>query len=194
MNRNDWEAANGHKGGVFWFTGLSGAGKTTLSRMAEKELLNRGIRCIVIDGDQLRQGLNQDLGFSENDRKENLRRAAEVAMMFLNAGFVVLVSMISPSRTVRDKIRHRFQADEFAEVYVQCALEICERRDPKGLYQKARTGEIQGFTGIDAIYEPPIRAELTINTEQESVENGMHALVEFIIKNYAGSAQKERIL
>jgi adenylylsulfate kinase len=194
MERNDWEIVNGHIGGVIWLTGLSGSGKTTLCQKAEKDLIKRGIRCVVIDGDQLRQGLNHDLGFSEHDRKENMRRAAEVAAMFLNAGFVVLVSMISPSRAVRDIIRHRFQSKDFAEIYVKCSLETCERRDPKGLYQKARKGEIRDFTGIDAIYEPPIRAELTVNTEHESTENCMHLFVEFVIKNFARKAQREETI
>lgn len=184
MRKKDWEILNGHKAGVFWFTGLSGSGKSTLSQQAEKELFKRGIRCAVIDGDQLRKGLNVDLGFSEEDRKENMRRAAEVASMFLDHGFVVLVPMISPSAAARDAIRHRFQSTLFAEIYVQCSLETCEQRDPKGLYQKVRRGEIREFTGIDAIYEPPIQAELTLNTEVSDMESCVDLLVDFIIKNH----------
>ena len=188
MQRNDWEMLNGHKGGVFWFTGLSGSGKTTLSKKAEEELFKQGIRSVVIDGDQLRQGLNIDLGFSEEDRSENMRRASEVAAMFLNHGFVVLVPMISPSSAARDVIRHRFNSSDFAEIYVQCSLETCEQRDPKGLYRKARKGEIREFTGIDAIYEPPEQAELTVNTENSDMDSCVNKLVEFVIHNYANMA------
>lgn len=185
MTRNDWEILNGHKGAVLWFTGLSGAGKTTLSRKAEEKLFNQGIRCVVIDGDQLRQGLNADLGFSEEDRKENMRRAAEVAAMFLNQGFIVLVSMISPSSAAREEIRRRFSPRDFAEIHVKCSIEACEQRDPKGLYQKARKGEIRAFTGIDAIYEPPEHAELTVNTEDTDLESCVSKLMEYVIHNYA---------
>jgi adenylylsulfate kinase len=192
MERNDWQSLNGHKGGVFWLTGLSGSGKTTLCQQAEQELFRRGVRSVVIDGDQLRKGLNHDLGFSEQDREENLRRAAEVATMFLNTGFVVLVPMISPSSKVRSLIRQRFQSEDFAEVYVKCSLETCEQRDPKGLYQKARKGEIRDFTGIDAIYEPPMHPELIVNTEYESIDNSARSLVEFVIHTTMSEEQKVR--
>ncbi|WP_042206777.1 adenylyl-sulfate kinase [Paenibacillus durus] len=191
MRRNVIERLNGHRGGVVWFTGLSGSGKTTLSELVEEALFKRGFKCVVIDGDQLRAGLNRDLGFSEADREENLRRAAEVAAMFLNVGFVVLVPMISPAREVRDKIRHRFDSKDFAEVYVKCSIEMCERRDPKGLYQKARKGEIRYFTGIDAIYEAPIRPELTVDTEHTSIEYCTQQLVEFIIRKFDIKSERE---
>lgn len=185
MIRSDWETLNGHKGAVLWFTGLSGAGKTTLSRNVEEGLVKQGIRSVVIDGDQLRQGLNADLGFSEADRKENMRRAAEVSTMFLNQGFVVLVSMISPSSEAREEIRRRFSPGDYAEIYVKCSIEACEKRDPKGLYQKVRKGEIRRFTGIDAIYEPPVFAELTVNTEDNDLECCVSKLMDYIIHNYA---------
>ncbi|RCW50912.1 adenylyl-sulfate kinase [Paenibacillus prosopidis] len=191
MKRSDWESLNGHKGGVIWFTGLSGSGKTTLSQVAERELFQRGIRSIVIDGDQLRQGLNRDLGYTDHDRKENMRRAAEIAAMFLNAGFVVLVTMISPSVAVRGMIRQRFHSEEYSEIYVKCSLETCERRDPKGLYKKARAGEILDFTGIDSIYEPPLQAELTIDTEHNSMEKCALKLVEFVIQRHNNLGIKE---
>ncbi|AKG37691.1 adenylyl-sulfate kinase [Paenibacillus durus] len=191
IRRKAIERMNGHRGGVVWFTGLSGSGKTTLSQYVEEALFKRGFKCVVLDGDQLRAGLNRDLGFSEEDREENLRRAAEVAAMFLNAGFVALVPMISPSREARDKIRHRFDSRDFAEVYVKCSIEVCERRDPKGLYQKARKGEIRHFTGIDALYEAPIQPELTIDTEHSSVENCTQQLVEFIIRKFDIKSERE---
>lgn len=182
--RNIIERLNGHRGGIVWFTGLSGSGKTTLSQNVEKELFGRGFKCIVIDGDQLRVGLNRDLGFSEDDREENMRRAAEVATMFLNVGFVVMLPMISPSREVREKIRLRFDSKDFAEVYVKCSIDTCERRDPKGLYQRARKSELRNFTGIDAIYEAPLQPELTVDTEHRSIEVCTQELVEFIIRKF----------
>lgn len=182
MLRTDWERVNGHKGGVFWFTGLSGAGKSTISQQVELELYKRSIRSVVIDGDQLRHGLNADLGFSEQDRAENMRRAAEMATMFLNKGFVVIVAMISPSSVARQGIRQHFQLNDYREVYVECSLDICEERDPKGLYQKARTGEIREFTGIDAMYEPPDTPELIINTENSDLKECTNELVAYILQ------------
>lgn len=175
-----------------WFTGLSGSGKTTLSQIVVEQLFDRGFKCVVIDGDQLRAGLNRDLGFSDEDREENLRRAAEVAEMFLNVGFIVLVPMISPLREVRDKIRLRYHPKDYVEVYVKCSIEACEERDPKGLYHKARMGEIRNFTGMDAIYEVPIQSELTIDTEHESVEACANELAEFIINKFVINDIKER--
>lgn len=163
---------------------MSGSGKTTLSQTVQNILFERRYQCVVLDGDQLRAGLNHDLGFSENDRAENLRRAAEVAEMFLNVGFIVLLPMISPSREVRTKIRHRFDSNDFAEVYVRCSIETCERRDPKGLYQKARIGELHNFTGIDAIYETPLQPELIIDTENTSIETCSQELAKFIIRKF----------
>lgn len=157
-------------------------------------MFERGFKCVVIDGDQLRAGLNRDLGFSEKDREENLRRAAEVAVMFLNVGFVVLLPMISPSREVRDKTRLRFDSKDFAEVYVKCSIDTCERRDPKGLYQKARKGELRNFTGIDANYEAPKQAELTVDTEQKSIEICTQELVEFIIRKFDIKSEREEAL
>jgi adenylylsulfate kinase len=185
------ERLNGHRGGLVWFTGLSGSGKTTLSLCAEKELFARGFRSIVMDGDQLRAGLNRDLGFSEADREENMRRAAEVAGMFLNAGFVVLLPLISPSREVRDKIRARFDPKEFAEVYVKCSIEACERRDPKGLYRRAREGAIRQFTGIDAVYEPPVQPEMTVDTEHRTIEACTQELVAFIVRKFGISSERQ---
>lgn len=181
IERNERERRNGHKGKVLWFTGLSGAGKSTLAEAAEKELFRRGMQGIVLDGDRLRAGINRGLGFTDEDRQENLRRASEIAALFLNVGFVVLVAMISPSAEARSLVRQRFAPDEYAEVYIKCPMEVCERRDPKGLYQKARAGLIPQFTGIDSMYEPPTDAELTIDTEQTSEEESVKRLVDYIL-------------
>jgi adenylylsulfate kinase (apsK) len=162
-----------------------------LSQHVEKQLFERGFNCVVIDGDQLRAGLCQDLGYSDDDRKENMRRAAEVASLFLNAGFVVILAMISPAREARAAIRYRFDAADFAEVYVKCSLETCEQRDPKGLYLRARNGEIRHFTGIDAHYEAPIDPELIVDTEHRSVEACTHELVDFITNRFYFKSAKE---
>ncbi|MBB3112748.1 adenylylsulfate kinase [Paenibacillus phyllosphaerae] len=175
--------ADGHRGCVMWLTGLPGAGKTTICRQTERELGRLGIRSVTLDGDQLRQGLCRDLGYSEQDRQENLRRAAEVAAMFAAAGFVVLVAMISPMRQARDQIRQRLQDDGFAEIYVDCPLALCEQRDPKGLYRKARSGEVRDFTGIDAVYEQPLNADLTLKTGHQSIEVSTEEFVAFVIRH-----------
>jgi len=180
MQRADWEKWNGHAGGIVWLTGLSGSGKTTIACGAESELLKRQIRCVIIDGDQLREGLNRDLGFTEESRMENMRRAMEVADMFLNKGFVVIVPMISPYESFRKQIKQRFGPNDFAEVYVKCSLETCERRDPKGLYRRARAGEIKDFTGIDSPYETPMQPNRIIDTERLHVEDSVSELVAYI--------------
>lgn len=194
IHRHEIERLNGHSGGIVWLTGLSGSGKTTLSKFVETKLLERGMRCVVLDGDLLRAGLNRDLGYSEDDRMENARRAAEVASMFLNTGFIVLVAMISPSRPARDIVRVRFNSADFAEVYVKCSIETCEKRDPKGLYAKARKRVIHQFTGIDAPYEPPIHPDLIIDTENQSVEACADELVRFITNRFLLLSEREGFL
>lgn len=174
-----------HRSGVVWFTGLSGSGKTTISERIEQVLSKRGLRCVILDGDRLRAGLNRDLGFTEEDRAENVRRAAEVATMFVDVGFIVLVPMITPTKAIRKQVRSRFVADCFAEVYIRCTLDVCEQRDPKGLYRKARQGLIRDFTGIDARYEPPMQPEVTVDTEHQSIEQCTRQLVDFIERKYA---------
>ncbi|MCY9590645.1 adenylyl-sulfate kinase [Paenibacillus chitinolyticus] len=181
IEKSEWNRVNGHKGKVLWFSGLSGSGKSTLAAETERELFRRGIRCVVLDGDQLRSGINRDLGFTDQDRNENLRRAAEIAALFLSVGFVVLVPMISPSAETRNTIRQRFGPEDYTEVYVKCSLETCEQRDPKGLYRKARSGLIKQFTGIDSLYEPPLEAELTVDTEHEPTEHCVQLLVDSIL-------------
>ncbi len=151
-----------------WLTGLPGAGKSTIANLLEKELFARGRHTYILDGDSVRQGLSRDLGFTEADRVENIRRAMEVARLFVDAGLVVIVSFISPYRAERDLARSRFGPDEFVEIYVDASLEECERRDPKGLYAKARRGELVNFTGIDSDYQPPGAPEIRLDTVAKS--------------------------
>lgn len=160
------EAQNGHRGAILWFTGLSGAGKSTLAHAVEEQLHQMGCRTFVLDGDNVRHGLCGDLGFSEKDRMENIRRIGEVTKLFMEAGVIVLTAFISPFRADRDKVRAMVGAGDFYEIYCQCPLELCEQRDVKGLYKKARSGEIQQFTGISSPYEPPLNPELIVDTTQ----------------------------
>ncbi len=163
------EAISGQTGCVVWLTGLSGAGKTTIARALELELRRSGRAVCVLDGDCLRRGLCSDLGFSPEDRQENIRRVGEVARLFANAGLICIVALISPYRCDRDRARAAAPAGRFLEVYVNSPLEVCEWRDPKGLYARARTGELKDFTGISAPYEPPLAAELELRTDQLAV-------------------------
>ncbi len=158
------ETQNGHRGGLFWFTGLSGAGKSTLAHTVEEKLHQQGYRTFVLDGDNVRHGLCADLGFSEDDRKENIRRIGHMAMLYVEAGIIVLTAFISPFRADRDNVRKIAGAD-FHEIYCRCSLEVCEERDVKGLYKRARAGEIAEFTGISSPYEEPEFADLTVDTE-----------------------------
>lgn len=169
VTRADREQVNGHKGCTVWLTGLSGSGKSTIAVDLEKRLWERGVRAYILDGDNVRHGLNKNLGFSPADRTENIRRIGEVAKLFTDAGIVALTAFISPYRDDRDQVR-ALMPDDFVEVHVDCPVEVCEQRDVKGLYKKARAGEIKEFTGISAPYEAPAKAELTINTAGQSVE------------------------
>ncbi|MFT6643572.1 MAG: bifunctional enzyme CysN/CysC [Patiriisocius sp.] len=164
------ERQNGHKGRVLWFTGLSGSGKSTIANALEQVLHSQGIRTYILDGDNVRHGLNKDLGFTDADRVENIRRIAEVAKLMVDAGLVVLTAFISPFRSERDMARGMFEEGEFAEIYVDTPLDVAEARDPKGLYKKARRGELPNFTGIDSEYQSPLEAELELNTNGESVD------------------------
>jgi len=162
---------------VIWFTGLSGSGKSSSANALEHQLFTMGYSTYLLDGDSVRQGLCSDLGFSERDRAENIRRAGEVAKLMLDAGLIVLVSFISPFRRERQMVRQMFRPGEFLEVYVSTPLDVCESRDPKGLYKKARAGEVRNFTGIDSPYEAPEYPEIELNTAQESPEDVIRILL-----------------
>ena len=172
------ERLNGHPGKVIWFTGLSGAGKSTLANALEVALHAQGYRTYLLDGDNVRLGLNQDLGFSDADRAENIRRIAQVSHLMLDAGLVVITAFISPFRRERDMARALVGPHDFVEVFVDTPLEVCEQRDPKGLYRLARAGKITQMTGLDSAYEPPLQAELTVHTNQASVEHIVASLLD----------------
>ena len=174
---------NGHRGMVIWLTGLSGSGKSTLARALETNLFNRHMQVYVLDGDNVRHGLNSNLGFTPQDRVENIRRVAEVAKLMADAGLVVITSLISPYRLDRSRARDVILSEEveFVEVHVAAPLQVCERRDPKNLYKRARSGEIKNFTGIDAPYEEPENPEITIHTDRESVKESVGRLLDFLI-------------
>lgn len=180
----DRAAVNGHRGGVLWLTGLSGAGKSTLAMAAQAALFARGRQVAVLDGDNLRHGLNSDLGFSDADRAENIRRIAEVAKLMSDAGLIVLVSAISPRQQQRDHAR-TIVGDGFHEIFVRADLAICEMRDPKGLYKRARAGEIAGFTGISAPYEAPDVAQLVLDTTQHTLSESAQTLVDYALRSFA---------
>ena len=169
------------RGLVIWFTGLSGAGKSTIASELEKELITNKKAVYWLDGDTLRSGLNLDLGFSEEDRRENIRRLAEVAALFKDAGIIVLVSAISPYMEMRDFARIKAGEDGFIEVYVKADLETCQRRDPKGLYKKVRMGEIKNFTGISAAYEEPVTPDLIIDTDVLTIKESVQTVLDQII-------------
>ena len=163
-----------------WLTGLPGAGKSTIANLLEKQLFGSGRHTYILDGDNIRKGLSRDLGFSEADRVENMRRAMEVARLFVDAGLVVIVSFISPYRAERDLARSRLEPHEFVEVYVDAPLEECERRDPKGLYAKARRGELANFTGIDSDYEPPEAPEIRLDTVAQSADECVDLILDYL--------------
>ena len=170
VSRHEREAAMGQRGCAFWFTGLSGSGKSTIAHAVDKLLLDTGAHAYVLDGDNIRHGLCADLDFSKGAREENIRRVGEVAKLFVDAGVIVLAAFISPFRADRERARALFSPGDFHEIYVEADLAACEARDPKGLYKKARAGEIRDFTGIDSPYEPPMAPEMILPTMQNSPE------------------------
>lgn len=181
VNRQRREAINRHRGLTIWFTGLSGSGKSTVSVALEERLTNMGCRTYRLDGDNVRTGLNRDLSFTPEDRIENIRRIGEVAKLFRDAGIINLTAFISPYRRDREMARALSSEDDFVEVFVDAPLEVCEQRDPKGLYKKARAGSIPNFTGISAPYEPPEHAEVHLHTGEKDVKACVDQLVEYLI-------------
>lgn len=171
---------NGHKGAILWFTGLSACGKSTIANHVDYLLYQSGKRSAVLDGDNIRMGLNKNLGFSADDRAENIRRIGEVAKLFAHSGVLTLTAFISPYRADRDKVRALMQPGEFIEIYVNASLETCEQRDPKGLYKKARAGEIKGFTGIDDPYEAPEKPELVLDSNNKGIEELSQEVIAYL--------------
>lgn len=180
VKRQNREKLHGHKSFVLWFTGLSGSGKSTLANALEMELHNRKLSTYLLDGDNIRLGLNIDLTFSKEDRRENIRRVGEVAKLFVDAGCIVLSAFISPYEEERKNVRKRFMDHEFIEIHVKCPLRICEQRDPKGLYKLARSGKIKEFTGISSPYEPPQHAEITVDTAQQTITQNVNKILAFL--------------
>jgi adenylylsulfate kinase len=177
VNRQRREALNGHKSVILWFTGLSGAGKSTLAHAVEEALHQRGCRTFVFDGDNVRHGLCGDLSFSLEDRQENIRRVGEMTKLFLEAGVISLTAFISPMREDRRRVRSLVPHGDFIEVYCRCGIETCESRDVKGLYKKARAGEIREFTGISSPYEEPQNAEVVVDTDRLSLEQSVAQVI-----------------
>jgi adenylylsulfate kinase len=183
ITKENRQEMKGHKSCVLWYTGLSGSGKSTLANKVEERMFEMGLNTYILDGDNIRTGLNKGLGFSEEDRKENIRRIGEVSKLFVDAGVIVGTAFISPFRSDRDMVRSIVKQNEFIEIFVDAPLEICESRDPKGLYKKARAGEIKQFTGIDSPYEAPLHAEIHIHTNEKSVDDCAQEVIAWLQKN-----------
>ncbi|RIJ65747.1 adenylyl-sulfate kinase [Rummeliibacillus sp. POC4] len=177
VTKEERQKKSGQKSVILWFTGLSASGKSTIANAFARQVFNRGKEIYVLDGDNIRHGLNKDLGFDEESRKENIRRIGEVAKLFIDAGQIVCTAFISPYRQDREVVRQLVEDGEFIEVYVKASVEECEKRDPKGLYKKAKAGEIQNFTGISAPYEAPIDPEIILDTEKYSLEECVQQLL-----------------
>jgi adenylylsulfate kinase len=192
ISRQAREQLNDHKGAVIWFTGLSASGKSTLAYGVEERLCTAGCHAFVLDGDNMRQGLSSNLGFSAEDRAENIRRAGEVAKLFAQSGTIVLAAFISPSSKDRTDVRNVMRGENFFQIYCDCSLEICEQRDPKGLYKKARQGLIREFTGISSVYERPEDADLALQTGKASVSECVDSVLELLRANEIifGSARR----
>lgn len=183
VSKVERQKLNGHKSAILWFTGLSGSGKSTISVELEKQLHDRNLRTYRLDGDNVRHGLNKNLGFSAEDRSENIRRIGEVAKLMIDAGLFTLTAFISPYKEDREQVRELVEDGDFIEVYVKASLDACEERDPKGLYKKARAGEIKGFTGIDAPYEQPENPEITLDTNTLSVQESAKVIIQYLETN-----------
>jgi len=180
LGRSDKQVLLKQKAKVIWMTGLSGSGKTTLAIALERKLAGSGMLTQILDGDNIRTGINKNLGFSDEDRAENIRRIAEVSKLFLNCGIVTINCFVSPTKAIREKAREIIGAEDFIEVYVNSALEVCEERDVKGLYKKARAGEIKDFTGIDSPFEAPENPELEIKTDEHSIEQSVQLILTYL--------------
>lgn len=181
VTRSDREILLQQKPLLLWFTGLSGSGKSTLADRVEQELHLKGYKTYLLDGDNIRHGLNSNIDFSEEGRKENIRRIGEVARLFIDAGIIVLTAFISPFKEDRDRVRQLFPAGEFTEIFVDCPLDVCEQRDVKGLYAKARRGEIPDFTGISSPFEAPEHAEITVHTDKDDLESCTNQILNFTL-------------
>lgn len=191
VTRERREKLQGHKGAVVWFTGLSGSGKSTLAHIAEERLHQMGCRTYVFDGDNVRHGLCADLGFSLQDRSENIRRIGEMTKLFLDAGIVALNAFISPFMRDREAVQKLVGPDNFIEIYCRCPLEVCEQRDVKGIYKRARAGEIKEFTGISSPYEPPLHPDLVLDTDEIAPEEGAERVTQLLVqRGVVGSIRK----
>jgi adenylylsulfate kinase len=182
ITQEDRTNLNGHNPLLIWFTGLSGSGKSTIANLVEQSLFNKGVRTYTLDGDNIRKGINNDLSFSPEDRTENIRRIAEISHLMIDAGLAVLAAFVSPYKKDRENIRTIVKDVNFVEIYINTSVEECERRDVKGLYKKARAGEIKNMTGISAPYEAPENPDVEVNTEEENLEDSVKRIVDFIDK------------
>ncbi|MBI4666707.1 MAG: adenylyl-sulfate kinase [Nitrospinae bacterium] len=180
VTRDKREKQNGHRSVVIWFTGLSGAGKSTLAHAVEERLHNIGCRTFVLDGDNVRHGLCSDLGFSKKDREENIRRIGETSKLFIEAGVIAITAFISPFRADRERVRNLMMHGDFLEIYCKCSLETCEKRDVKGMYKRAKAGEIPEFTGISSPYEEPVDPELTVDTDGFTVDQSVDQVMDML--------------
>ena len=181
ITKDDRRTLNQHTSFVIWLIGLSGSGKSTLANLLEQELFRRNVRTYILDGDNIRSGLNKDLTFNDNDRKENIRRIGEVAKLMVDAGSVVITAFITPFEEERRSVKALFAPGEYVEIYIDCPVEECEKRDVKGLYKKARTGEISHFTGINSPFEIPQNADISIPTYKQTIEESLSQILKLIL-------------
>ncbi|WP_037470384.1 adenylyl-sulfate kinase [Shewanella waksmanii] len=184
VSSTDRQELNKQKPVVLWYTGLSGSGKSTVANAVDRKLFERGCHTYVLDGDNVRHGLNGDLGFSDKDRVENIRRIGEVAKLFVDAGLIVSTAFISPFRADREMVRELLEVSQFIEIFIDTPIEVCESRDPKGLYKKARAGEIKHFTGIDSAYEAPQNADIHVRTDDQSIEACADQVVDLLLSKH----------
>ena len=183
VSREDRSKRNGHRSVIIWFTGLSGSGKSTIAHALERRLFELSCSTFVFDGDNVRHGLCSDLGFTQSEREENIRRIGEMAKLFIEAGVIAITAFISPYRSDREKVRRLINDKDLIEIYCDCPLEVCEQRDVKGLYAKARQGKIANFTGVTAPYEPPLNPQLILETSKQSIEECVNQVLDYLIKH-----------